>query len=516
MKQTLSLKNRIILQFLVVMLPITLVLAYQTISDVRRSSEMSKAFQLMEQSAVTKARYKTFLNGVSDAVDTGKLGASSIKALEDSWEGLSRMRVLDSTEMVDNRILQQLASVLGGLQKDDSIAAIVPLRDKIRELDIEFSRLNDAYVDGNSAVIKQAEQSSNIQKYIVLGSIIFIALITWMFVRSVGKLTKPLRVAVDVAESIAAGDLSQRIETSQSNDETGKLLRSLGSMQSSLRDIITQIRSQASSLSDAAAGLSKSSSLVESSSEHQNKVVMSIAATVEANSILIEDVTRNAVKAQAISAESEQHSAQGGEVILQVVSDMHDISESVGEASRIIQDLESQSKKISSIINVIKEIADQTNLLALNAAIEAARAGEQGRGFAVVADEVRKLAERTGLSTKEISEMIGKIQLGTGYAVSSMQATVTRVAKGEGLTQQAGDSISQIKAGALQVSQSVNEISVAMQKENAASGEITRSIEEISRMTQQNNIAIHATTETAKNLERLSDNLQSAVGHFKL
>lgn len=504
------------MQFMAVMIPITMVLAYQTISDVQRSSEMSKAFQLMEQSAVTKTRYKTFLNGVSDAVDTGKLGASSIKALEDSWDGLSRMRVLDSTELVDNSILQQLASVLGVLQKDNSIEAIVPLRDKIRELDVEFSRLNDAYVEGNSAVIKQAEHSSNIQKYIVLGSIVFIALITWMFVRSVGKLTNPLKVAVDVAESIAAGDLSQHIETSKSNDETGKLLRSLGSMQGSLRDIITQIRSQASTLSDAAAELSKSSSQVATSSEHQSKVVMTIAATIEANSILIEDVTKNAVKAQTISAESEQHSAQGGDVILQVVSDMHDISESVGEASRIIQDLETQSKQISSIINVIRKIADQTNLLALNAAIEAARAGEQGRGFAVVADEVRKLADRTGQSTKEITEMIGKIQLGTGYAVSSMQATVTRVAKGEGLTQQAGNSIGQIKAGAQQVSQSVNEISMAMQKENAASSEITRSIDEIARMFQQNNLAIHATTETAKNLEKLSDTLQSAVGHFKL
>jgi len=514
-KKTLSLKSRIILLFVVVMLPITLVLAYQTISDVQRSSEMSKAFQLMDQSAEAKSRYKTFLNGVSDAVDTGKLSDSSIKALEDAREGLSKIASLDPVHPVDTT-LQQLVAMLGVVKKDNSMAALAQLRDKIREVDTEISKLNDAYFEGSSLVIKEAERSSNIQKYIVLGSIVFIALITVMFVRSVSKLIKPLKVAVEVAESIAAGDLSRTIESSNIDDETGKLLRSLGAMQSSLRDIITQIRSQASDLTHAASELSKSSSQVALSSEHQSKVAMSISATVEANSMTIDTVAKNALKAQAISAESEQHSVQGGEVIFQVVSDMHNISESVGVASKIIQDLESQSKQISSIINVIKEISDQTNLLALNAAIEAARAGEQGRGFAVVADEVRKLADRTGQSTQQISEMIEKIQIGTGHAVNSMQATVNRVAVGESLTQKAGNSISEIKSGAQQVLQAVNEISIAMQKESAASSEITSNIEEIARMSQQNNIAIQATTQTAKNLEKLSDSLQSAVGHFKL
>lgn len=500
---------------MIVMIPVTLVLVYQTASDLQRSNELSKAFQLMDLSGAAKSHYKIFLNGVTDAVDSGKLGGNSVKALEESKNALSQIGQIDSTSTIADT-LKVLTAMLDTLHQDDSMAALSSLRDQIRGADSATSKLNEAYFAANSLVIKQAARSVSIQKFIVLGAVLFIVLIAVMFVRNVSKLTKPLKVAVDVAEAIAAGDLSQAIETSQSDDETGKLLRSLVTMQNSLQSIITQIRSQATGLSNAASELSKSSNQVALSSAHQSTVAMSIASTVEKNNLNVEHVAQNAMRAQTISAESEAHSKQGGDVIFQVVSDMHSISESAGQASNIIQDLEVQSKHISSIINVIKEISDQTNLLALNAAIEAARAGEQGRGFAVVADEVRKLAERTGQSTQEITVMIGKIQIGTGQAVSSMQATVKRVIEGEALTQQAGNSISQIKFGAQQVLIAVNEISTAMQKESTASSQITKDIEEISKMSQENNLAIQATSKTAMHLEKLSDTLQSAVSHFKL
>jgi methyl-accepting chemotaxis protein len=516
MKQELSLKSRIILQFLAVIMPITLVLAYQTVADYRRSGELNKAFHLMELSGTAKSQYKTFLNGVSDAVDSGKLGGGSLQTLNETNAALSEIGKLDSVTPEVGAVEQSIARMLEALRKDGSMGTLGLLRDQIRSADAEIGKIKDAYANANSQVIKRAIDSVHIQIYIVLGAIVFIVLVTVLFMRNVSKLTAPLRVAVQVAEAIAAGNLSQSIEVGQNADEAGKLMRSLGAMQNSLRNIITQIRSQAGNLSNASNDLSKSSSQVAQSSALQSKLAISIASTVEENTENVEHVAQNSLRAQAISAESEGHSKEGGEVIFKVVSDMRNISESVSAASKIIRDLENESQKISSIINVIKEISDQTNLLALNAAIEAARAGEQGRGFAVVADEVRKLAERTGHSTQEITEMIEKIQVGTDHASNSMESTVKRVTEGEMLTQQAGNSIGQIKTGAQQVLLAVNEISVAMQNESAASIQIAKDIEEISRMSQDNDLAIRATTETAMHLKQLADNLQSVVSHFKL
>jgi methyl-accepting chemotaxis protein len=194
---------------------------------------------------------------------------------------------------------------------------------------------------------------------------------------------------------------------------------------------------------------------------------------------------------------------------------MRKISDAVQSSSQIVEDLGRQSDHITSIVNTIKEIADQTNLLALNAAIEAARAGEQGRGFAVVADEVRKLAERTSLSTKEISEMVAKIQNGTRCAVSSMQAGVHQVSSGVELANQAGNSINQIRDGSLRVSAVVNGISDSISEQSVASTDIAQQLEAIAQMSEESAIAVRQTAESARHLQTLSTDLRQMVAQFK-
>jgi methyl-accepting chemotaxis protein len=195
---------------------------------------------------------------------------------------------------------------------------------------------------------------------------------------------------------------------------------------------------------------------------------------------------------------------------------MKRIAESVEQSAKLIEELGRQSDRISAIVNVIKDIADQTNLLALNAAIEAARAGESGRGFAVVADEVRKLAERTTKSTQDIASMIASIQSGTSQAVESMHSGVERVAGGVELAMRAGEAMERIKSGALRVVQSVDDISLALKEQSAASVEIAGNVEKIAQMAEENNAAVAGTTATARELERLAAGLQGEIRRYRV
>ena len=195
---------------------------------------------------------------------------------------------------------------------------------------------------------------------------------------------------------------------------------------------------------------------------------------------------------------------------------MDTISETVAKASEVIKALGEESQQISSVVQVIKEVADQTNLLALNAAIEAARAGEQGRGFAVVADEVRKLAERTAQSTGDISAMIGKIQVSATEAVEEMDLVVQQVEAGQSSAQEAGELIRHIHAEAQNVSAAVTGISNALREQSQASQDVARHVESIAQMTDENNAAAEETASGSKLLSKLAQEMAAVVAQFKI
>jgi methyl-accepting chemotaxis protein len=240
-----------------------------------------------------------------------------------------------------------------------------------------------------------------------------------------------------------------------------------------------------------------------------------MAASVEEMAVSIDQVRENAAEAHAISQTAGSISEQGAAVIHNAASEMRKISDAVQASSKIVEELGQQSDQITSIVNTIREIADQTNLLALNAAIEAARAGEQGRGFAVVADEVRKLAERTSLSTTEIGGMVSKIQHGTHSAVTSMESGVAQVSNGVKLANQAGDSINQIRDGALRVTSVVNGISESIAEQSMAGNDIAQKLETIAQMSEESAHAVRQTAEAARQLQTLSSALHDTVAKFR-
>lgn len=320
-------------------------------------------------------------------------------------------------------------------------------------------------------------------------------------------------LASAVTRRIASGDLATPVECG-ANDQTS-LLANIRSMQETLRNMIASIVNNAEQVANAADQLLHASEAVADRASQQSDAASSMAASVEEMAVSIDQVKENAAEAHGISQTAGSLSQEGAAVIHHAASEMRKISEAVQSSSQIVEELGRQSDQITSIVNTIKEIADQTNLLALNAAIEAARAGEQGRGFAVVADEVRKLAERTSLSTTEIADMVSKIQNGTRNAVDSMQAGVAQVTNGVALANQAGESINQIRDGASRVTDVVNGISESIAEQSMAGNDIAQKLETIAQMSEESALAVRQTSDAARHLQSLSASLHQTVARFR-
>ncbi|NWE76824.1 methyl-accepting chemotaxis protein [Pseudomonas yamanorum] len=337
-------------------------------------------------------------------------------------------------------------------------------------------------------------------------------LFAWLLTRSI---TQPISQALDAAEEIAEGNLTRPIKV-EGNDEAGRLLLAMAKMQDKLKDTLQRISGSATQLASAAEELNAVTDESARGLTQQNNEIEQAATAVNEMTSAVEEVARNAVSTSEASKNATSSAGDGRDLVQETVSAIERMSSDVQATATLIGNLAEESRDIGKVLDVIRGLADQTNLLALNAAIEAARAGEAGRGFAVVADEVRALAHRTQQSTSEIERMIGSIQAGTEHAVDSMRNSTERAESTLNIAKGAGMSLDTINTAIVEINERNLVIASAAEEQAQVAREVDRNLVNIRDLSVQSATGASQTSAASSELSRLAVDLNGMVGRFRL
>ena len=385
------------------------------------------------------------------------------------------------------------------------------------QLEIEMEKLSNLIQEGTDSAKNNARERVDGGKLSTL-FILLVAIASFgLFARFVfGRVVPPLAALAATAQNIRdSGDLTLRAPAT-SNNEIGRSVQAFNALIDNLQSIVREVRGNSEQIHRYGQLLANAAQDTSNASENQSSAASGMAASMEELSVSIDSMSEHAQIATRASADSGQLAGEGVSVVRQAGSEIQRIAESVRETSDAIQILGGKTDEITQIVSVIREIADQTNLLALNAAIEAARAGEQGRGFAVVADEVRKLAERTAKSTGEISIMISEIQQGAQHAVQAMDDGVKRVSEGVERASHAELSVERVSASARESADAVSVITQSLLEQSAAGRAIARNVEQVAQLSERLHATAMDSAEQARSLARLAEALEAGVSRFSV
>lgn len=388
--------------------------------------------------------------------------------------------------------------------KDEISPALIRLVTTLRELISETKILSQAAIEGKLKTRGNSEKFGGGYKEIVQG--INNTLDAFIF---------PIQEGSEVLQVMATGDFSHRVNGSYKGD-LQIIKASINKLGDSVSEILHDVTSAVQATASASNQISSSSEEMAAGAQEQSSQTSEVATAVEDMTKTILNTTRHASEASAAAKSAGVVARHGGKIVEETIYGMNHVAEVFRLSAQKVKTLGENSDQIGEIVRVIDDIADQTNLLALNAAIEAARAGEQGRGFAVVADEVRKLAERTTKATKEIADMIKQIQKDTAEAVDSMNKGTQEVEKGKTAAYKAGDALKEIINGTEVLVDMVNQVAAASEEQSTAAEQITQNIVGINNVTQEASQGILQIAKASEDLSNLTITLQEMVSKFRI
>jgi methyl-accepting chemotaxis protein len=477
---------------------------YKVIADAEINREMD---QTAKDWPKAKQKELELMENVAKIADTKE---------EKEWAAAARKALDAEISLFEGTMLPLLTKTAG-------------ITEEIKKLDSDIDKLNSVIEDNldkmNQSIAKEAKKADEefdverkaalIEALVIglIGILLQAGLATWLM-RTIMKPVDSLRLMLmDISQG--EGDLTKRLDDT-TKDELADVSRYFNIFIDKLRTMIGSIAQTSGQVASAATQLQATADHIATGSEEVAAQASTVATAGEEMSATSGDIAQNCLMAAEGAQRASQTASNGAQIVEKTVRVMGQIAERVQESAKTVDSLGARSDQIGAIIGTIEDIADQTNLLALNAAIEAARAGEQGRGFAVVADEVRALAERTTRATREIGEMIKAIQKETKEAVVAMEQGVHQVEAGTEEAAKSGQALQEILQQVNDVAMQVNQIATAAEEQTATTGEISSNMMQITEVVQQTSQGAHESATAAAQLSGNAEELQRLVRQFKL
>lgn len=436
------------------------------------------------------------------------------KAIDDAVTGINTLA--GDISSTYSPMLQQAIAGLNGYRAAvgkyrDAQAASKAALDKMTTLGVSMlATSNDLIARQNKSRDADSAKSVTMIAAATALALVLSILAAWVITR---QITTPLQETLEVVERVASGDLSRNLEVDR-KDELGKLQATIQRMTVSLRELVGGIRDGVTQIASAAEELSAVTEQTSAGVNSQKVETDQVATAMHEMTATVQEVARNAEEASEAAVAADRQARDGERVVNEAIAQIERLASAVGNSSEAMGALKQESDKIGSVLDVIKSVAEQTNLLALNAAIEAARAGEAGRGFAVVADEVRSLAQRTQKSTEEIEALIARLQSGTQQATTVMDSSRELSTSSVELTRRAGGSLANITKTVSSIQAMNQQIAAAAEEQSATAEEINRSIINVRDVSEQTSAASEETAASSVELARLGNHLQVLVSRF--